>query len=244
MIRVSLVFLLLATAAFGQRRNYGSPSGFGNILFPGVGTAPPVNSITGYPGFARGLGTTVGGWPPYTGAPARPGNRPGQPVPGHGRDGRGGRGGAVPYYFPVYVGGWGGGYVEEPAPQLQPVTVVNQPAPSPPVVINQYYGSGPATQQQEQPAPTVGVYQAPATPRVQEPASARQPAEDPKPTIYLIAFRDQTIQPALGYWIEGDTLHYISRAGSLNQASMELVDRAFSRQLNRERNLEFDLPEK
>jgi hypothetical protein len=42
--------------------------------------------------------------------------------------------------------------------------------------------------------------------------------------------------------VQGDTLHYISVKGDPNQVSIALVDRDFSKQLNRERNVPFALP--
>jgi hypothetical protein len=62
-----------------------------------------------------------------------------------------------------------------------------------------------------------------------------------RPTIYLIALKSHTIVQALGYWVEGGTLHYISSTFGLNQVSLSLVDREFSQRLNDERGLEFKL---
>jgi hypothetical protein len=55
--------------------------------------------------------------------------------------------------------------------------------------------------------------------------------------------KDDRIVQAFGYWIEGGALHYISAAYGLNQVSLSLVDWDFSRRLNEERGLKFDLPE-
>ena len=65
---------------------------------------------------------------------------------------------------------------------------------------------------------------------------------DEEPTIYLVALKDQTVIPALAYWVEGDTLRYVTRQHSMNLISLDLVDRQFSSKLNRERNVEFKLP--
>jgi len=70
----------------------------------------------------------------------------------------------------------------------------------------------------------------------------RRAASDDQPTIYLIAFKDHSIVPALGYWMEGATLHYVSVEHALNQASIELIDRDLSQRLNDERAVEFKLP--
>jgi hypothetical protein len=70
--------------------------------------------------------------------------------------------------------------------------------------------------------------------------AARPP--DQAPTIYLIAFKDHTILPALAYWVEGDTLNYVTENGVPNRASLALIDKDFSKQLNSERSVEFNLP--
>ena len=75
------------------------------------------------------------------------------------------------------------------------------------------------------------------------PARRVRSADDDKATIYLIAFKDHTILPSLAYWVEGDTLNYITEQGTPNRASLSLIDRDFSKQLNRERHIEFSLPE-
>jgi hypothetical protein len=124
----------------------------------------------------------------------------------------------------------------QPAPEQPPQTVVVQqppmaPAPAAPtVIINQYFKSDMPAGGPEQ----IG-YQGPPP---SAPAAARP---DDKPTIYLIAMKDHTIMPALGYWVEGDTLTYITSQGNKNSVSLTLVDRDFSKQLNDERHVEFSL---
>ncbi len=65
---------------------------------------------------------------------------------------------------------------------------------------------------------------------------------DDQPTIYLIAMKDHTIFATVAYWVEGDTLSYITVEGNQNRASLSLVDREFSAKLNSDRNVEFRLP--
>ena len=75
--------------------------------------------------------------------------------------------------------------------------------------------------------------------------SAPQPAPslaDDQPIIFLIALQDHAILPAIAYWVQGNTLHYISLDGAPNQVSLALVDRDFSKQLNWERHVPFPLP--
>ena len=66
----------------------------------------------------------------------------------------------------------------------------------------------------------------------------------PTPAIYLVALKDQTIQAATSYWVAGPMLNYITLQGAHEQVRLDLVDRGFSSELNRQRNLEFRLPEK
>ena len=62
--------------------------------------------------------------------------------------------------------------------------------------------------------------------------------------MFLIALKDHTIFPAIAYWVEGDTLNYITVQGAKNSVSLDLVDRDFSKQINKERKVEFGLPSK
>ena len=63
-----------------------------------------------------------------------------------------------------------------------------------------------------------------------------------KQIVYLIAFKDGNIRAATRYWIDGNTLRYVTREGQERSASLETVDRAFSDQLNRDQHVEFKLP--
>lgn len=63
------------------------------------------------------------------------------------------------------------------------------------------------------------------------------------PPLYLIAFKDHTVETATQYWTDGLMLHYMTTHGAHVQVRLGLVDRSLSLKLNREKNLEFDLPE-
>jgi hypothetical protein len=157
----------------------------------------------------------------------------------------------VPY--PVYYGGYYGyvepppAYYDAPGPSnynqpnyYQPNSYQPGPqesAPPPVVIINQYYRPDTAN-------PVLHDYSnTPLPPPSQQQSpDSRAVIQDVQPTIYLIAMKDHTILPALAYWVEGDTLNYITTEGSKNRASLSLVDREFSRQLNDERHVEFNLP--
>ncbi len=79
-------------------------------------------------------------------------------------------------------------------------------------------------------------------PAVAPPARPVQSREYQEP-IYLIAFSDHRIQACLAYWVEGDTLHYVTREHEHKQIGLDGIDRAFSEQLNRDRRVEFRLPQ-
>jgi hypothetical protein len=85
------------------------------------------------------------------------------------------------------------------------------------------------------------LYQAPPSHPYADAAAAQRASASDQPTIYLIALRDHTIVQALGYWMEGSTLHYVSAEHTLNQLSIDLVDRDLSQRLNDERGLDFRL---
>lgn len=234
--------VLVAGAAFAQHRgavvgggagiaghrgfsNYGSSSGFGNVVFPGTGRPPVAGFSITDPGFASRLGATVGGYPAYNGAPVgaygySQGRRPVV---------------YVPYAYPVYTGGYEYGYQQQPN-----VTIIYPSQPTPQVIINQTFTPDTARPMiQEYPQATssdgIRVYQAPSRP-------ATEPAASNESRYYLIAFKDHSVYSALGYWVEGETLHYLTAENSHNQASLDLVDRELTQKLNRDRNVEVRLP--
>ncbi len=227
----AVMFLLPAAGLVAQhapRSTFGSAHGFGNVVYPGTGRAPGVSpspfSISD-PGFAERLARTVGGGNPY-------------PVNVNRGAGHGPR--AV-YPYPVFVGGYGGyggfgGYYEQPPPNvtvIAPPQMYN-PAPAAPVIINQYFSNGAAPQQST--GSELGrLHEAPRNAVVESTASSAAQRS------FLVAFKDHAVYSALAYWVEGDTLHYVTPKGAHNQASLELIDREFTDKLNRERNVEFRL---
>jgi len=211
-------------------RTYGSRTGFGNVLFPGTGNAPPLRSpfsITDST-FARRLGATISGFPPYTGAPS-----------GSYRGGYRGSA-ALPMFYPLFVGGYSNPY---PYDQQPNVTIIYPAQTAPQVTINQQFGPeparpvireyGPGSWPNSPESPGVRVYEAPSPP----PAP---PSEDQ--VIFLIALKDSSVYSAVAYWVEGETLHYVTPQGKHNQVSLDLVDRQVSDKLNQGRKVEFRLP--
>ena len=82
------------------------------------------------------------------------------------------------------------------------------------------------------------------TAREQSQASADEANPKTAAPLYLIAFKDHTVETATKYWTDGVMLHYFPSNGAHVQVRLGLVDRALSQKLNREKNLEFDLPER
>jgi len=201
-----------ANGSFVRPNTYGNFSGFGNVVYPGTGhppTEPNPFSITDTT-FASRLGTTVGGFG------GRGFNRfRGQAV--------------VPYAYPVFIGGYGdyGGYQQDPN-----VTVIAPQQAPPQVIINQNFISdraAPVLREYSQDSSSgVHIYEAPS----------RQPVEttaEDNTAYYLLAFKDHSIYSAFAYWVEGETLHYVTPLRVHNQASLSLVDRELTDKLNRGR---------
>lgn len=231
-----LAVLLVAGSVLAQSSSTGS--GFGRIVFPG-GSGPGPGSVSN-----TGVGRIVF---PGTGAPAvvRPGTSPGPVFPIL-------TGPNVPHQIhsnrsvvpiPVF---YGGGYYNYDPPPAQPmiVPVAAQPPyygpqpyyppPSsqeqpPVVIINQYFRDGGPVEPEPQPTAAA-------------PAPAPQAQQDDLRNVFLIAMKDYTIYAASAYWVEENTLNYITIQGSQNSASLDLVDRELSQRLNRDRKVAFGLP--
>ncbi len=173
--------------------------------------------------------------PPPNRVAATPGHVLAPPAAPHPRHGR-----TVVVPYPVFYGGY---YGFDAAPQAYAQPNPGDPAyadsapQSPVVIINQNYRPDTIN-------PVIRDYSSASLP---EPTLRKYEDQsfvvvDAEPTIYLIAMRDHTIFPALAYWVEGDTLNYITTEGSHNRATLGLVDRDFSKQLNDERHVQFKLP--
>jgi len=236
---VLLGFLGLPAVILAQRaplsnvtRGMPAPSNaytYGNILYPG-GIPNAMNSLAGRLG-----GTVAGG--SYTGV-----------APGGGYRGGGGHSGGrqrtvvVPYAYPVFYDGGAGYY---PPEQQQPtnVTVVVPQQSVPQVIINNGYTPETATPNVreysggEPSESNLRVYEGPK-PKAEAPARSIM---DEQANIYLIALKDGSIRQAIGYWTQGDTLHYVTPNSSVNHLSLAIVDRERSVELNAERKLDFDL---
>ena len=229
--------LALAAVLAGSGLIAQSPTGFGRLSNP---SGLPPSQAGG--GFGRLVYSGTGG-PPWTRRPGFPptAGRPpyAPPVVSHPYHSNGI---IVPY--PVYYGGY---YYPYDAPLAPPQGYegdygYSQQQPAPVVILNQNfrpdngYGQGPYGS-----APPPPPAQTPPAPNDQNQGQAA--AGDASPSIiFLIAMKDHTIFPAVAYWVEGDTLNYITAQGVRNRVSLDLVDKDFSKQLNKERSLDFALP--
>lgn len=218
---ILIAALAFVPVAFAQHAHTGS---YGNVLHPGVPS----------PGALR---------PPAPIGPATGGARIGGGRIGNGAIG--GRrfvgGGAVYVPYPVYGPAYGMGYAYDGfyANDYNPGTGYSDAAQAPPtVIINQNF-------QTDSVRPQLRDYsnvQLPEPGTVATPPAGPGALADDQPTIFLIAMQDHTIHPVIAYWVQGDTLNYITQEGVMNHMSLSLVDRDFSKQLNAERKVPFALP--
>lgn len=210
------------SAPYSSNGVYGSLG----VVTPGTGfpPPPPANRFTiTDPTFASRLGTTVSGL----------------------TDGRGYRRfrhapGTFAYGYPVYVGGFGDYGYGYPQDQQPNITIVNPPPQMPQVVINQNFVPDRVTpmirEYGDDSSGAVHAYEAPGRNTADNPA-------DEGTNFYLIAFKDHSIYSAYAYWVDGDTLHYVTAQRVHNQASLSLVDRELTEKLNQGRNLQVKLPD-
>ncbi len=217
---------------------YGQAGGRAHALgaFPGAGFSTPGFASPSHP-VVIGSPTS---FPALGGLPVNSHPLGGIVVPGPRKLNRGNGFGTNGYIGPVYyVPGasdyasadfWNSIYSPPPVnggygvqPPVQPV----------PIIINQYFDS------RRPPVPPEDV------PPVVEDNSLKpgDPLSDPQ-NYYLIQYKDHTIYSALAYWVEGDTLHYVTTQNTHNQASLSLIDLDKTYKLNQDRSVPFSIPGK
>lgn len=148
---------------------------------------------------------------------------------------------------------------------ITPYLLIGPPLPppppvffsGPPVVINQTFVAPPApynppqapeaAEPPEPPAPVFTGYQAPPV-QWEDPAPAPAPPEKPqasvvKPSLYLIALKDGSVQTTVAYWYEDGALQYVGKDWQVHQVALDQLDKRLSQQLNSERGVDFRLPE-
>lgn len=190
-----------------------SPTGsYGNVLHPGVPSPGTLRAPS--PTFRPGAGSSF--------------NR--------GRRNFGGNTVYVPYYGYGYGFGFDNFYPNGYTGAYAPEPPAPPDAPTPTVIINQNFQTEPVRpilrDYSNVPLPEPGTVKVP-------PGSA---LADDQPTIFLIALRDRTILPVIAYWVDVNTLHYVTPQSVPNEVSLDQVDRDFSRKLNADRHVPFTLP--
>ena len=140
----------------------------------------------------------------------------------------------VPYVVPYPVYGGGGAYPDPgDAPSASDTEIPYTPQPpalaAPPV---QYY----AVPRRPEPPPSESASR--SAPACQDSGEKINPAQ------FFIALKNSWVYTALAYWVQGETLHYISSQGGHNMVSLDLVDREISAKLNRGARVEFALPKR
>ena len=219
-----------------QGTGKGGPSaGVGHVVLPpGWGLAPPTGfgdvnhpgGVTGntVPPFLQPLPMTiqpmpnavqplVGFFQPGTSDPGGPGGRK--------RHRNGLDRGVVPIGIPIFVP-YGGYYAPPPAQEAQ------GPAEMP----TQGSGYGPGVWGGSEP---------PAATGASNQGSSNKDAAPASNPVTLLVFKDHSIYAVTDYWVEQDRLHYVTSYGASNSVPLDQLDLEFTRKLNEERNIKFEL---
>lgn len=213
---VTLALAAFACAQFGGSGALGGPFASRGISRPlgGIGPRNPNLPSPALPGGIRGTGRPLGVY-------------------------------AFPFAYSTYVPNYFSTpdydyWSTQQAPALQPQ--------APPVIINQYFGSLDSSAQaapSNAPNNNLNTYQAPSAPYPTGPNPSEQTSSSPGDPIgpaqnyYLIAYKDHSVYPVLAYWLEGDTLHYVTTQNTHNQASINLIDMDLTKTLNQARGVPF-----
>jgi hypothetical protein len=131
-----------------------------------------------------------------------------------------------------------GGYANYayPQQQSQPNVVVVYPPQQPAAPA---YAAAPMIREYDEYGQEIRRMGPPPAP--QAPIAA--PAESGGAPMYLIAFRNRDIRAAVAYWVNGNTLFYVTREHEQKQVPLDMVDRDLSNRLNQERHVAFALPQ-
>jgi hypothetical protein len=120
-------------------------------------------------------------------------------------------------------------------PALNYLPAAGEPNPQQqPIIINQYFGTRHASTQTEDGNSSSSVETVPDAVAPGDPLAAPQ-------RYYLIAYKDHSVYSALAYWVEGDTLHYVTTQNTHNQASLALIDLQQTTKLNADNKVPFSL---
>jgi hypothetical protein len=150
----------------------------------------------------------------------------------------------VPYAVPVWTGGYYGPGYGYGMPEPQPnITVVMPQQQTPSVIINQYStpdGTRTTTTEENPERGGLQVYEGPK--RAEASAEPRSYVRDDKPNIYMIVLKDDTVRQAIGYWVDGALLKYVTPQATITSVPLDMVDREASLRVNAQKKLDFELP--
>ena len=244
LIRAFAAVLAVAACGFAQQSHSGSPAVSRpqapvrsqsvtpgtHVVLPSEGVATPGTGIPPLsvtnPAFVPNLGATVSGYNGYR----------------RYHSGYGSGYGYGLYPYSVYVGDYGDYYgygsYADPGYPANGYGYATDPGAGPQVIINQNFApdhANPVMRDYSAESSNVQVYDAPG----REPADS---STDDGSNYYLIAFKDHSIYSAFAYWVDGDTLHYVTPQRVHNQVSLALVDRELTERLNRGRSMQVKLP--
>ena len=215
------------------------PTGYGNINHPGLGFAPNTPGI--------GVPLTPGIQPLPTRnqhliGPIRPGVTDFGRPPRHGKryrsrypsryrsyynyGGSYGAGGVAVVGVPVVVGGYGD------YPQQPQVIIVQQPAYQEQLQAQEPPRHMPGRILTEREAERRGLIYETRPPLAQE---------RPTKPLTLLVFKNHSIYAVSEYWKEDDSICYVTSYGSQNCVSLDLLDVEFTKKLNEERSIKFEL---
>jgi hypothetical protein len=140
-------------------------------------------------------------------------------------------------YYDYYDYGYPYAGYDYPAYQSSPNVTVVYPQQAQPQMTNAYYV-------QQRANPVVHDYDEYGQ-EVKRPTgnSSPEPSASSGSPLYLIAMKDGVIRAAVAYWVNGQTLHYVTMEHQEKQAPIAQIDRSLSQQLNRERHVQFSLPQ-
>lgn len=208
---------------FGQPAStFGSNTGWGSVANPGTGH-PPNTTASGLPkgsftGYGNGYGAS------------------GQRGAGRGLRGSALYGGGLLYGYPVYVPGYADSIAANPAEFQGSYDGGGYGSDRPTVVIQNFYPSSSTVGGQAPEDPNLQTYRAPApAPAMETPADTAVNTGN----YYLIAYKNHHVYSALAYWMEGQTLHYVTTQNQHNQAALSDIDTDLTKRLNQDRNVPF-----
>ena len=239
-LRIGIGVLAMAVTLGAQMRTSSSGT-VAHAVVPTVAGGPAIGSIPNGPHVIQPLGALGGAYLGNSYSKPLGGglvvNGAGSSIPPgyyrmppnmHGQRSKGYRQGAA---FASYVPNYYAPYSYAPyweTPVEPPVDLPPQP-----VIINQYYTTPPP--------PPGDIAISPSHAAGGSAAGSGDllaPAED----YYLIAYRNRSIYAALTWWVEGNTLHYVTTQNTHNQAALDLIDLDKTIRLNQDRDIPFSIP--